>query len=200
MAQAGLAAPVVVIAGLGTIDSAVEAMRRGAVDYAVKPLIGDDFLERVERGLTHAAAKRTRRFEPHAHAAARWADAVVALTESHTDVRTIGQWARAVGASASTVRAWCQRANVSPRRSLVLARLLRAVHHSEGRPWQPAQRLHVTDSRTLAGMLAAGGLSTSADRVTIAQLLDGQTLIEDPETLVEFRRRLERPDRAPISS
>lgn len=189
MHEDGIDVPVVVITGLGSIELAVKAMRRGAVDFAEKPLIGDDLIEKVELGLAHAKA----RSEPdtqHSHAAERWAGAVVALLRSRVDVRTTGQWARAINVSSSTLRTWCQRAGVGTRESLVLARLLRAVHLSRQRPWRPAQRLSVTDSRTLAKMLKAAGLPLEADRVRIRELLASQSLISDPDAIAALRTAL----------
>jgi len=43
--------PVIIITAFGSIPSAVEAMRRGAVDYVGKPFRNDDLLMRVERSL-----------------------------------------------------------------------------------------------------------------------------------------------------
>jgi two-component system response regulator FlrC len=43
------ALPVVVMTGYGTIDNAVEAMKRGAVDYLVKPFAPDVLVEAVHR-------------------------------------------------------------------------------------------------------------------------------------------------------
>jgi FixJ family two-component response regulator len=95
MQEAGAVVPVIVMTGFGTIATAVEAMRRGAVDYAEKPLIGDDLIRKIEQGLAHAAASRRTSSEPHAHAATRWALAVAGVLDARVDVRTTGQWARA---------------------------------------------------------------------------------------------------------
>ena len=43
--------PIIIITAFGSIPSAVEAMRRGAVDYVGKPFRNDDLLMRVERSL-----------------------------------------------------------------------------------------------------------------------------------------------------
>jgi FixJ family two-component response regulator len=189
----GLDVPVVVITGIGTIQSAVEAMRRGAVDFAEKPLIGDELIDKVELGLTHAAARRDRA-PAHAHAADRWASAVVGLLSSRVDVRTTGQWARTIKVSASTLRTWCQRAGVGTRQSLLLARLLRAIHDSRHQRWRPEQRLSVTDIRTLNKILTSGGLPREAERVHVRDLLDRQTLVRDPAALAALWAALTRND------
>lgn len=43
--------PVIMITGYATVDTAVEAMKHGAVDYIAKPFTPDQFLEKVERAL-----------------------------------------------------------------------------------------------------------------------------------------------------
>jgi DNA-binding NtrC family response regulator len=46
-----VAAPVLVLTGYASVESAVEAMRRGAVDYLSKPFAPEELLLRVERAL-----------------------------------------------------------------------------------------------------------------------------------------------------
>ena len=50
--------PVVIITAFGSIPSAVEAMRQGAVDYVAKPFRNDDLLLRVERALEAVRLRR----------------------------------------------------------------------------------------------------------------------------------------------
>ena len=47
--------PAVVVTGFGTIDSAVEAMKRGAVDFLTKPIRVDDLLSILDRAIARAA-------------------------------------------------------------------------------------------------------------------------------------------------
>jgi DNA-binding NtrC family response regulator len=44
-------APVIMITGYASVDTAVEAMKNGAVDYITKPFTPEQFLEKVERAL-----------------------------------------------------------------------------------------------------------------------------------------------------
>jgi DNA-binding NtrC family response regulator len=44
-------APVIMITGYASVDTAVDAMKNGAVDYIAKPFSPDQFLEKVERAL-----------------------------------------------------------------------------------------------------------------------------------------------------
>ncbi|MHC4164376.1 MAG: response regulator, partial [Planctomycetota bacterium] len=50
--------PVVVITAHGTIENAVEALKRGAFDYLVKPLRAEELPALVERAVTRSALER----------------------------------------------------------------------------------------------------------------------------------------------
>ena len=52
---------VVMMTAHGTIDSAVEAMKKGAFDYLEKPLERDDLLLTIQRALEHVALLRENR-------------------------------------------------------------------------------------------------------------------------------------------
>jgi DNA-binding response OmpR family regulator len=51
------AVPVIVMTAYGSIDDAVDAMRRGAADYITKPIALDRLLPAIQRVLTRAAAQ-----------------------------------------------------------------------------------------------------------------------------------------------
>lgn len=53
--------PIIVMTAFGTVNSAVEAMKRGAADYLSKPLDPDELLLIIERVLSHARQKNERR-------------------------------------------------------------------------------------------------------------------------------------------
>lgn len=127
------------------------------------------------------------------YAAARWARAVAKLVKEQGDVRTIAEWARSVGVSAGALRNWCRAASVSPRKSLILSRLLRCVRQADGVPWRAEQFLDVTDPRTLAKILKAGGLDTTNGRVTVDELLNRQKLISDDSAIAVLRALLQGP-------
>jgi hypothetical protein len=131
-----------------------------------------------------------------AHAAARWAKAVVPLIDSPRDPRTIGIWARWIAASPGAVRSWCQSAGINPRRALVFGRLLRGVVLSEGGRYKPENVFDVVDPRTLTGILKMAGLSPSqALPETIESFLSQQVLIRDPDILREVARTIEQRSR-----
>ena len=55
--------PFIVVTAFGTVDSAVAAMREGAVDYLLKPVQFDDVMVRIERALEFAEIRRDRRLQ-----------------------------------------------------------------------------------------------------------------------------------------
>ncbi|GJM18332.1 MAG: acetoacetate metabolism regulatory protein AtoC [Phycisphaeraceae bacterium] len=50
--------PIVLMTAFGTIETAVEAMRRGAFDYITKPFEGDELIIAVKRAIRHAGLVR----------------------------------------------------------------------------------------------------------------------------------------------
>jgi len=126
-------------------------MQAGACDFVEKPLIDDNLLSVVENALackadpdaTNVIAKGAA--PPEAHAVARWANAVVGVIDSRCDPNTFEAWGRCVASSPGTLKNWCRIAGFSPKRSLMLARLLRAVvrHHIDG--YRPCDCLNVVD-------------------------------------------------------
>ena len=50
--------PVIMMTGFGTIQNAVEAMRRGAFDYLLKPCPTDELLAKVESAWERRAVRR----------------------------------------------------------------------------------------------------------------------------------------------
>ncbi len=162
--------------------------------------------------MPHAPAaaddRPTRRFSPlasvdagrqaiAAHAAERWANAVVPLIDSPTDPRTIEDWSRWIAASPGAVRNWCHTASVGPRRSLVFGRLLRAVILSENGRHKPENVLDVVDRRTLSAMLKLAGFgSGQAFPPSIERFLDEQALIRDVDMLRQLERVFEQRYRA----
>jgi len=53
--------PIIVLTAYGTVDSAVTAMRAGAVDYLLKPIDFNDVLIKVQRALQYRELTRTQR-------------------------------------------------------------------------------------------------------------------------------------------
>jgi len=129
------------------------------------------------------------------HAARRWATAVAAVIESPTDPRTLHAWARFVGTSASSLRAWCQAARVPPKNSLDCARLLRATVLSRTVGWDPVNLLDIRDYRTLRQLLRRGGLHTerAPDQ---HEFISRQILVTDPVAKQELIAIIDSRDQA----
>jgi two-component system response regulator PilR (NtrC family) len=58
--QLGSNIPVIMVTAYGTVDNAVEAMRKGAWDYLLKPVQFDDLLLKVKRALEYEEMSRQR--------------------------------------------------------------------------------------------------------------------------------------------
>jgi DNA-binding NtrC family response regulator len=55
---AGLDLPVILMTSFSSLDTAIEALRCGALDYIIKPFSNDDFLHAVERALDERRIRR----------------------------------------------------------------------------------------------------------------------------------------------
>jgi CheY-like chemotaxis protein len=190
--------PCVIITGFGSSRDAVTAMRLGAVDFLEKPVFQESLLRAVRNSLGDAAPETDEpefvddSLDDHeSHAAARWARVLLPILDSPKDPRTISGWSRLAFVSPGALRNWCRMAGISPRRSLVFARLLRAVFLGHGGRHKPENLLDVVDRRTLVGLLRLAGLNPQHD---LPQDIDGflqrQSLIRDPDALFEIRRAL----------
>jgi CheY-like chemotaxis protein len=217
-----LTVPVVFVTDLGSTRDIVQAMRLGAQDVLEKPVSAESVLETVQRLLAGSdgdhqeetewtdPADDNARLDGHAperigeleaHAASRWARALMPIIDSPTDPRTIGQWSRLAYVSSGALRNWCRTAGISPRRSLVFARLLRAVYLSAGGRHKLENLLDVVDRRTLAGLLRFAGLTWKAELTrTPDEFLRKQVLVEDPKALEAIRQALAARRARPRSS
>ena len=130
-----------------------------------------------------------------AHAAARWASAVARVLDSQSDPRTLELWGRQIGSSRGALRGWCSTANLQAKRSLLFARLLRAVVIGKGSGYRLADLLDVADKRTLTGMLERSGLLRDGCHSlpsSAEEFIGTQQLIKDQNALHELRDLLRR--------
>lgn len=190
----------VLITAFASVRSAVKAMHLGVCDYVEKPVTRTDvaqIIDRVSRRRPQPTAVEPPPLLEHvdAHAATRWATIVAPIVTSADDVRTTDAWTRRVGVSLGTLKSWCRAAHLTPRRSLIFARLLRAVLLRQTHGLRLEETLNVVDRRTFAKLLAfcggphgeTGGLP--ADPATF---LVYQTAVTNIEAVRELRRALER--------
>lgn len=128
--------------------------------------------------------------EPVHHAAERWARLIVAVSECGEDPRTVSEWARHVSVSSGTLRAWCRMAGTPPKRSLALARILRAVHVAERAGCLPQDVLDVKDPRTLEKLMRSSGLvaTRGSGWQLVSTLLKNQSHVQAAEPLRALER------------
>lgn len=182
----GIGTPFLIVTGFGSYQSAVEALRIGAVDYVEKPLTRRELVEVVRRGL-RARTRGTRASELDRpvtpHAARRWACAVATIPTSGSDLRTLAAWARHAGVSEAVLKSTCVLADVSSRRSLVLGRLTRALLHQQRYGLRLEDLLDVHDPRTITSWCTLGGtpkLDRGVDTFLLTQqLVPNRTLIRE---------------------
>lgn len=184
----GMATPSVIVTGFGTIESAVEAIKLGAIDYLQKPLAGDDLELAIKRALAGGTD-----YAPgiiRADGVARWSMAIASVLTLPHDPKNLTDWSRIRGVAPETLRSWCRTARLSPKRSLDLARILRAVSQARAQGWSLDRLLNIANHRTLERLLARSGLATATDLPAIEELLHRQRFITDPGALEELRRVL----------
>lgn len=115
------------------------------------------------------------------HAVIRWARTLVAVLDSKEDTRTIAAWGRHVGVSVSQLREYCRLADVNPKASLDLARLLRAVEHQHDSPWPLKYFLDLSDERTLKRLLSKANWTPNVTQpTTSAEFIESQAIVTNP--------------------
>jgi DNA-binding response OmpR family regulator len=195
--QRSVRTPIIIVTGFGSCRSAVEAMRVGAADFVEKPLIGDELVQIVRRGLPRPPAATDEEFHDPAvmlHAAQRWAALVHKILDSQSDVRTLAEWAHHAGASIGGVKASCQAVRVSPRHSLILARLLRALYGAKRFCIPAEDLLDIHDRRTLASWLSLAGVPVLAGEPR--EFVARQQLVTTASLKTELQRVLSGSRRA----
>lgn len=190
--------PFVVATRLASARNVVAAMRLGATDVVEAPLSDARLLELVRTALGDPEADRGNELRTElpdladideAHAAARWARGVACVANARRDPKTIAGWSRLAFVSPGALKNWCHTAGIAPRRSLVFARLLRAVLLSHGGTRKPQDLLDVVDRRTLASLLRFGGFDLASGLPGDAhEFLHRQTLVREPDALREVHR------------
>jgi CheY-like chemotaxis protein len=185
------AVPVIMMTAYSTTELVVRAMRLGAADFLEKPLTPEDVLHAVRTALAGETGTGPERAElPVSHAAARWADAIVKVIDAPQDPRTLQLWGRHIGASPGSLRNWCRMAGLSPKRSLSVARMIRAINYASLKRAEDV--FNVTDRRTLRQLLTLGDPNR---RPSIPDSLDEffarQRWISSPSALQELKRLLQ---------
>lgn len=103
-----------------------------------------------------------------------WAQLMVMAIRADIDVATLRHWAEIIPMSVGTLRSVCRTTGVTGKRSLDLARVLRAVIRLEGRRWMPQAVLTCRDQRTLRSLLRRTGCRIEQPPLTASEFLDRQ--------------------------
>lgn len=115
-----------------------------------------------------------------------WTILIGFALEAPMDPTTLSTWAAVSAISVGALRQRCYAAGVTPRQSLLLARLLRAVLGASGRRWEPTEWLRCADVRTLRSMLRLGRLPRSSDSgPTARDFLCSQTILKSEHPAVQ---------------
>jgi hypothetical protein len=137
--------------------------------------------------------------DPHvvhgSYAAERWANAILTVVHSPDDPNTMRRWGRLAGASRSTLGTWCRAAHASPRGSLELARLLRAIHVTGGDLASLQDAMNIVEPRTVSRLLTRAGLTRtneSSAPLTWRDFLRMQALVRHPTSLATLELFLAR--------
>lgn len=182
----------IVITGFADVAATVAAMKLGAANVLEKPVFDDQLVAIVRESIERTGAGT--HSGPVRHALRRWADVVVKAVDSPSDVPTLRAWGRFTGASTGALRNWCRTAGLSPRRSLCLARMLRAVVLGQRFGTSPENLLDVVDRRTLVKLLAAGGCQSCRANCLprVDDFLYSQRFIDNSDAIVELTSALRR--------
>ena len=123
----------------------------------------------------------------------RWAHLIVKVGEADTDPETMAQWAQYLHMGVGTLREVCRAAGVPGKRSLDLARVLRAVAKLQGHRWVPESVLSCRDPRTLRGLLTRTVCTDVSGPLTVDEFLSGQAVLsQDGFHLAALRQALAR--------
>ena len=107
----------------------------------------------------------------------RWVHLMVEVVDAEADPETLADWALLINMGVGTLREACRAAGVSAKKSLDLARVLRAVVRLQGRPWGPEAVLNCHDPRTLRALLSRTGYTNGGDSLTPDEFLDRQIVL-----------------------
>jgi ActR/RegA family two-component response regulator len=182
----------IVVTGVHRCHDAVRAMRGGA-DYCIEKAADSKLLLRIIKPMLFQSPDVRCDFDSVvAHSLKRWADVLVSSIESPTDLRTLEEWGRFVGVSVGGLRNWCRTASLPARRSLLLARVLRAVIMQQRTTLPPDGLLNIVDRRTLGKLLAQSGGTDGQLPTSLEEFLERQRLIEQPKAIAVLRATLSR--------
>lgn len=173
---------VILLSGHGSIRTAVEGIRLGALDFLEKPLSVLDLVDTVRSHLPAVTTEADgNQADTALHDLVRW---LMVVVTADADTRTIGEWSQQAGASTPTIFARCAVAGIRAKSLLDLGRLLRIAQMPRPRPKDLVDALRTRDIRTVGSLLQRAGIAQSdLDGNEPATLLTNQQLVVDPRLL-----------------
>jgi FixJ family two-component response regulator len=170
LTHSGSPARIVFMGALPKVNMVVAAMRCGAVDVIEKPVRPCDlihYLQGPQNAPVTADAAETMRLpessilaEPRS-VAERWVSYVLKACTSEGDLKTLGDWARYVGVSCTTLSEGCRLVGIRPQDARNFMRVLRVILLAPRHGCPPDILLDISDRRTLKSLLRRAGLDTS---------------------------------------
>lgn len=188
--------PWILVSGWMDYDVSLEAGRLGALKALDTPY---EIEKEVTDALRKIAARRARgwptppmrlRLREPRSIVEECACAVLRARDSQDDVRTIADWAHAVGRGYSTLRKLCHRAGVEPEAAKDFARVLRVLAENGGLVASLKTHLRYGEDQTLAALLERAGLRApcTPDVLTFEAYLVVQRLIAGDHPLMSALR------------
>jgi CheY-like chemotaxis protein len=175
--------PFAIITGYGTVQSAVELMKMGALDVIEKPFTSEEIAARTQPLLRATSVLKpppnpssTVSLDPGS-AADRWALLVFKALAADRDPSTLETWARVVGLSYSSLRQACCLAGVQATASRDFMRMLRAVRNCMETGQSMDGSLDVHDTRTLQKLLVRSGIGRKGAPPSMEEFIRGQRFI-----------------------
>jgi hypothetical protein len=185
-----------VVTGVARCRQAGKAMRCGADYCTERPADSRTLLRAVRAIVSQVPEDAPAEESVVAHSLQRWVHVVVSSIGSPADLRTLHEWGRFVGVSVGGLRNWCRAANLPARRSLLFARVLRAVVRQRGTDLTPDCLLNVVDRRSLGKLMILGGGTGQRLPPSVEDFLQRQQLIGEPKALARLRGALSATRRA----
>lgn len=95
--------PIILMTAFGTVETAVDAMKRGAFDYITKPFEGDELIIAVKRAISHAKVVQENALLKASVSQTAGLSGLERLVGDSTAMRKVREQVRAVAASNGTV-------------------------------------------------------------------------------------------------
>lgn len=173
---------VIVVGQQLDVEDVVAWMRLGVADVLQKPTRAVSLAllvaSELRRSTSEAAPGSVAPLSPRTpvadamrlSAAERWARLVMRGRESPTDLKTMGDWARFVGVSASSLTELCRLLKIPPHEARDIARLLRAIRAAGPLGATLEAVLDIADRRTAKNLFARAGLAHDVSGTTMSAI------------------------------